>query len=142
MLAADGQLPVPALDGILAIGELALSGRLRPVRGALSAALLARELGCALLLPAGWDFDHLFGVQFAAAERDLPMRESQKERQRLELPNTSTGYMLTLSLGLLLLLAGAGYAVWWRRFCAMGQGTRGERLAERLGQPRLQQLTA
>ncbi|WP_252260100.1 marine proteobacterial sortase target protein [Erythrobacter aurantius] len=64
-----------------------------------------------LLLPAGWDFDHLFGVQFANRDRDLPMREMEKQRQQLELPETSTGYVLTLGLGLLLLLAGLAMAV-------------------------------
>ena len=67
-----------------------------------------------LLLPAGWDFDHLFGAHSAQGSRDMPL-ESDKERQRLELPNTSTGYMLTLTLGLLLLLSGAAGAVWMRR---------------------------
>ncbi len=68
-----------------------------------------------LLLPAGWDFDHLFATQFANESRDLPMRESDKQRQRLELPNTSTGYRLTLTLGLMLLVSGTAGAVWWRR---------------------------
>ena len=58
-----------------------------------------------LLLPAGWDFDHLFGAHSAQGLRDLPL-ESEKQRQRLELPNTSTGYILTLMSGLLLLLLG------------------------------------
>ncbi len=68
-----------------------------------------------LLLPAGWDFDHLFATQFANESRDLPMRESDKQRQRLELPNTSTGYRLTLTLGLMLLVSGGAGAAWWRR---------------------------
>lgn len=68
-----------------------------------------------LLLPAGWDFDHLFGAQTAQGPRDLAARESEKQRQRLELPNTSTGYRITLALGLLLLLSGGTGAMWWRR---------------------------
>ncbi len=67
-----------------------------------------------LLLPAGWDFEHLFGTQFARADRLTPA-EREEERQRLELPNTSTGFVLTLTLGLLLLLTGAAGAWWWRR---------------------------
>ncbi len=67
-------------------------------------AMLTRE-ELPLLLPAGWDFDHLFGAHSAQGSRDLPL-ESEKQRQRLELPNTSTGYMLTLMFGLLLLLLG------------------------------------
>ncbi len=68
-----------------------------------------------LLLPAGWDFDHLFGAQIAQGSRELPARESEKQRQRLELPNTSTGYRITLALGLLLLLSGGVSAMRWRR---------------------------
>ena len=68
-----------------------------------------------LLLPAGWSFEHLFGAQIAGGSRDLAARESEKQRQRLELPNTSTGYKLTLVLGLLLLLSGGMGAMWWRR---------------------------
>ena len=62
-----------------------------------------------LLLPAGWDFDHLFGAQYQVREAMADQGrsfEAEKERQRLDLPNTSTGYVLTLWLGLLLLLAG------------------------------------
>lgn len=84
-------------------------------------AMLTRE-ELPLLLPAGWDFDHLFGVQFANRDRDLPMREMEKQRQQLELPETSTGYVLTLGLGLLLLLAGL----------AMALGHRWERLRSAL----------
>ncbi len=70
-----------------------------------------------LLLPAGWDFDHLFGGRVASAAdwQALADANSEEERQRLELPNTSTGYLLTLALGLLLLLAGMVGAVWWKR---------------------------
>jgi len=51
ILAADGQIPAEAACGVLAVGELSLGGALRPVRGALSLALLARELGVPLILP-------------------------------------------------------------------------------------------
>lgn len=84
-------------------------------------AMLTRE-ELPLLLPAGWDFDHLFGVQFANRDRELPMREMEKQRQQLGLPETSTGYVLTLGLGLLLLLAGL----------AMALGHRWERLRSAL----------
>ncbi len=52
ILSASGQLPQPALDAYEFIGELALSGELRPVRGVLPAALAAREQGRGLILPA------------------------------------------------------------------------------------------
>jgi Ca-activated chloride channel family protein len=67
-----------------------------------------------LPLPAGWDFDHLFSVQFANGQREMLARDSE-ERQRFELPNTSTGYRLTLVVGLALLIAGSGLSLWWRR---------------------------
>ncbi len=51
ILAASGQLPGDRLEGFEFLGELALSGQLRPVRGLLPAALAARETGRALILP-------------------------------------------------------------------------------------------
>src|SRR5687767_2855067 len=52
ILAATGQLRPESLIGILAIGELGLDGTLRPVRGALSVARRAAQLGeVTLLLP-------------------------------------------------------------------------------------------
>lgn len=42
ILAASGQLPAASLEGIECLGELALSGALRPLRGVLPAALAAR----------------------------------------------------------------------------------------------------
>jgi magnesium chelatase family protein len=52
LLAASGQLRAAELDRLLVVGELGLEGDLRPVRGALPLALMARAVGCAgLLLP-------------------------------------------------------------------------------------------
>lgn len=51
ILAASAQLPGETLDRIECLGELALSGALRPVQGVLPAALAAREAGRALLVP-------------------------------------------------------------------------------------------
>ena len=42
LLAATGQLPPAALAGAVIVGELALDGRVRPTRGVLAVALLAR----------------------------------------------------------------------------------------------------
>jgi len=54
ILAADGAFEGPTLDGLALVGELALDGRLRPVRGALALALAAREAGCKhLIVPSG-----------------------------------------------------------------------------------------
>lgn len=52
VLAADGQIPEAALDGVLLCGELSLAGRLRPLRGALALAMLARALGRTLIVPS------------------------------------------------------------------------------------------
>ncbi|MFK0085910.1 YifB family Mg chelatase-like AAA ATPase [Pseudomonas sp. NPDC090755] len=51
ILAANGQFPAKALDEVECLGELALSGALRPVQGVLPAALAAREAGRALVVP-------------------------------------------------------------------------------------------
>jgi magnesium chelatase family protein len=52
ILAATGQLPGEALGAYEFAGELALTGELRPIRGALPIALAARRAGRALILPA------------------------------------------------------------------------------------------
>lgn len=53
LLAAAGHVELTALDGLGLVGELALDGRLRPVRGALALALAVRDAGCArLVVPA------------------------------------------------------------------------------------------
>jgi magnesium chelatase family protein len=53
LLAAAGRVEPAALEGLGLVGELALDGRLRPVRGALALALAARDAGCArLVVPA------------------------------------------------------------------------------------------
>jgi len=51
ILAASGQITGDALATIECLGELALSGALRPVRGVLPAALAARAAGRKLLVP-------------------------------------------------------------------------------------------
>lgn len=50
LLVAAGMLPERSLEDTIALGELALSGALRPVRGALPAADLARKLGLKKIL--------------------------------------------------------------------------------------------
>jgi magnesium chelatase family protein len=52
ILGAAGDLGIEKIDNVLSVGELSLDGRVRPVRGALSIALKAREIGVkSLLLP-------------------------------------------------------------------------------------------
>ena len=53
ILAAAGQLPKEALAGYEFLGELALSGELRPVTGVLPAALKAVQAGRTLIVPRG-----------------------------------------------------------------------------------------
>lgn len=53
MLSASGQLPQDAFNEYAAVGELTLDGSLRPIKGALSMALAARDEGRrGLLVPA------------------------------------------------------------------------------------------
>ena len=52
ILGAAGDLGVDSVDNTMSVGELSLDGRVRPVRGALSIALTAREAGIKhLILP-------------------------------------------------------------------------------------------
>jgi magnesium chelatase family protein len=54
VLAAAGQLAPERLAGVGLFGELALDGRVRPVRGALALCLALRDAGCTrVLVPAG-----------------------------------------------------------------------------------------
>ncbi|MGZ4135903.1 MAG: magnesium chelatase domain-containing protein, partial [Tumebacillaceae bacterium] len=52
ILVADGKLPAKPLERMACVGELALDGTIRPVRGMLSLALAAREQGLHTLLVA------------------------------------------------------------------------------------------
>lgn len=52
ILAAMGQVPAEALKESVFLGELALNGKLRPVRGALPAAVALQDSGRSLVLPA------------------------------------------------------------------------------------------
>jgi magnesium chelatase family protein len=51
ILAASGQVPAEALANLECLGELALSGALRPIQGVLPAALAARAAGRTLVVP-------------------------------------------------------------------------------------------
>ena len=51
ILAASGQIPAAALDNLECLGELALSGAVRPIQGVLPAALAARAAGRTLVVP-------------------------------------------------------------------------------------------
>ncbi|MBB2494057.1 YifB family Mg chelatase-like AAA ATPase [Aquipseudomonas ullengensis] len=51
VLAASGQVPAAGLEQLECLGELALSGAVRPVQGVLPAALAARAAGRTLVVP-------------------------------------------------------------------------------------------
>jgi magnesium chelatase family protein len=51
ILSASGQIPAARLEGIEVLGELSLAGEVRPVQGALPAALKASAAGHRLLVP-------------------------------------------------------------------------------------------
>ena len=55
LLVASGQLDAPLLDGLWCAGELGLDGRLRPCRGILAIACLAKSMGARGLLVAAED---------------------------------------------------------------------------------------
>jgi magnesium chelatase family protein len=75
ILAASRQFPVDRLSGHAAIGELALDGRIRPVRGVLAAAEGARNAG----------FGHLVCAAEAAGEAALAGIEPVAVRHLAEL---------------------------------------------------------
>jgi magnesium chelatase family protein len=50
LLAAEGHVEPGALSGVALVGELALDGRVRPLRGALALAIAARDSGCTELV--------------------------------------------------------------------------------------------
>jgi magnesium chelatase family protein len=74
LLTAAELVPRTALDPCLLVGELSLSGSLRPVRGILSIALLARQLGIpTLIIPQDnvWETRALGDLEVLGAP-DLP----------------------------------------------------------------------
>ena len=76
VLAASGQIPIERLATLEVLGELSLSGEVRPIKGALTAALKATQ--------AGRDY---FTKSKAAQggqqpERDQPEQIAQHERER------------------------------------------------------------
>ncbi|MEO9132745.1 MAG: LPXTG cell wall anchor domain-containing protein, partial [Sphingomonas sp.] len=70
-------------------------------------------------LPAGWDFDTLFGgaaAQAALANTNtLAARAAEQQAKALDLPQTATGFAATLASGLLMLLMGLAGLGWLRR---------------------------
>ena len=86
MLAASGQVPSAELDGCEVLGELALTGKLRPVRGALTAALAVRTTDRRLLVPAvnGPEAALVDGVQVLGARHLLDVTAHFAHDRRLQ----------------------------------------------------------
>lgn len=78
---------------------------------------LARE-ELPINLPAGWDFDHLFGGESgkaAMANADTLAARAAEQAIALDLPKTATGFASTIASGLALLLAGLAWLFLARR---------------------------
>ena len=78
ILVASGRLPQKTVDNYWMVGELALDGKVRPIRGALSIALAAREAGVkGLLVP----FEN---AKEAAVVREVPVFGVKHLRETVE----------------------------------------------------------
>src|SRR5690606_36484630 len=85
LLAASGQIPPASLERCEVLGELALSGELRPVQGVLPAALACRDNQRTLLLPRANAAEAALvqGVEIIAAELLLELCEHLRGEQLL-----------------------------------------------------------
>ena len=85
LLVASGQLPADCLQHCEVLGELALSGELRPVQGVLPAALACREQQRSLLIPRANAAEAALvpGVHIIAAEHLLELCEHLRGEREL-----------------------------------------------------------
>jgi len=85
MLAASGQIPADCLAECECLGELALSGALRPVQGVLPAALACRDQGRKLILPRANSAEAALvrGLEIIAAEHLLELCEHLRGEREL-----------------------------------------------------------
>ncbi|QJD60013.1 YifB family Mg chelatase-like AAA ATPase [Pseudomonas sp. gcc21] len=86
LLSASGQIPAEVLDQCECLGELALSGELRPVQGVLPAALACRDQGRTLLLPRANAMEAALvrGLHIIAADHLLELCEHLRGERTLE----------------------------------------------------------
>lgn len=75
LLAATGQLPVSMFEGVTAVGELSLSGRVRPVPGMLAHALTARREGTSLLSAGRSSFARLEDFRWLPLDHLAELRQ-------------------------------------------------------------------
>ncbi|MBD1599867.1 YifB family Mg chelatase-like AAA ATPase [Pseudomonas typographi] len=87
ILASSGQVPLKALEGIECLGELALSGAIRPVQGVLPAALAARDAGRMLVVPKenAEEASLASGLKVLASEHLVELVAHFNEQQTLPL---------------------------------------------------------
>ena len=98
ILVASGQVPAAELDGYEFLGELALTGKLRSVRGALTAALAVRANERTLLVPAANAEEAALvdGVRVLGARHLLDVTghltgDRRMEPVRIDRPTTKAG---------------------------------------------------
>lgn len=86
LLAASGQIPADSLAHCECLGELALSGELRPVQGVLPAALACREQQRTLLLPRANAAEAALvrGTHIIAADHLLELCEHLRGERQLD----------------------------------------------------------
>ena len=95
LLAASVQVPMLAIEDVEFLGELALSGAVRPVRGVLPAALAARQAGRVLVVPRANAEEACLasGLKVIAVEHMLEVVAHFNGHTPLE-PFTSNGLLL------------------------------------------------
>lgn len=76
MLAATDMLPPGSLEKFVSVGELALSGEVRRVRGVLPIALMARKEGCAAILVPSDNVEEAAVVEGIAVHPVRSLREA------------------------------------------------------------------
>ncbi|OGT90285.1 MAG: ATP-dependent protease [Gammaproteobacteria bacterium RIFOXYD12_FULL_61_37] len=93
ILAASGQIPNRGHERLECMGELALSGELRPVKGILPAALAARDAGHSLVAPLAnrEEAAHVSGLDVYAAGRLLDVCAHLRGEKVLDTCSRSAG---------------------------------------------------
>ncbi len=92
MLASTKQIPSKKLQDYIIVGELSLDGKIRPVRGLLSFAILAKNLKKGLILPKenseeGEIVDGIVAYPFSTLTEVVDFLRDEKEFQSLEHKN-------------------------------------------------------
>ena len=102
LLAAAGLIPITAIEGLWAVGELGLGGDLRPVRGVLATALAARDGAARLLLVPSDNLREAAlvpGIAIAGARSLRQVNDWLLGRGQLDAPAPSQGVASPLASG-------------------------------------------